>query len=484
MFERIAWLLLALLALAAAPAASTKFPGPPGTGEVVCYSPGCYAAYPTGHCDTCCAGDPNVRPCDDFQYSCSACDCRYPNLCHFGTSHCEPSPGQNVTSQPWPIETPGRCCPDNRAGSSCELCSVGYYGKNCSKCVVGPKGAVCSGHGTCSGSGTHAGTGKCTCDAGWGVEADCSQCELKLWQCPGQVNSTGGICSGHGTCSCTGNRHNQTKCTCERVFTGDDCSMCAVGYESRNGTANCSYCIPGFFGNGPKPGVPPVCNPCPECGPHSVCNGSGTNAGSYVCLCTDGYSGLGCLSAPTNWFVVGPILGCLGLLVGSCVAWRFVVYRRQKRESAQAAVAAALLADQKKAEAAAAKAAKKAKKRRKAAKKAKKGKKKRRRRKQQQLPLAESFSGRKEGEEVDDGAGVGAGVGAGAAAGELATSPGAGADAADSDLEAGAGSPVADDTDSDADGDSPMLAGTYVPPTVPAEPLAAVLPEGELPDVV
>ena len=98
-----------------------------------------------------------------------------------------------------------------------------------------------------------------------------------------------------------------------------------------NGSTDCSYCAEGYFGNDPSPGEALVCSPCPFCPGHGVCDGSGTTKGSYTCHCVDGYEGATCSSTPTNWLIVGPILGGVGLLLGLCIGWRVCVCRRQAK---------------------------------------------------------------------------------------------------------------------------------------------------------
>ena len=57
--------------------------------------------------------------------TCLCSDCRDP-LCKYEVSHCVPAPGQNTTSQPWPVEIPGVCCDAGKVGPHCADCGPGY----------------------------------------------------------------------------------------------------------------------------------------------------------------------------------------------------------------------------------------------------------------------------------------------------------------------------------------------------------------------
>ena len=39
------------------------------------------------------------------------------------------------------------------------------------------------------------------------------------------------MCSGHGTCKCTGSLRNETMCECSTRFAGPDCSVCNTQYR-------------------------------------------------------------------------------------------------------------------------------------------------------------------------------------------------------------------------------------------------------------
>ena len=131
-------------------------------------------------------------------------------------------------------------------------CAPGFYGRLCEPCD-------CSGHGACD-DGVD-GTGECFCDALY----DGLRCDA---------------CIKHAV--------GYPSCACERVWTGDTCASCAIGFDCSaypnvtcavgwnqtgvgdDGYPICGECLPGFGGDPTKD-----CMPClggvPPCNDRGTC---------------------------------------------------------------------------------------------------------------------------------------------------------------------------------------------------------------------
>lgn len=192
---------------------------------------------------------------------------------------------------------------------------------------------------------------------------NCTACDLDKWDCPGK--ELGRICNNHGACLCTGLFPANATCECDYRFMGNNnCTQCSLGYVG----AECDQCDDGFFGNNPANSSVLICESCPDCGQHGFCNGSATTHGPGTCVCTDGYSGDGCVAAPFNIkaAIIGGSIGG-GIIVCGCFA--YWVYRAktaiehwQHRRAAARAAQAAAAAREAEAAAAAKKKSKKSKK--------------------------------------------------------------------------------------------------------------------------
>ena len=170
-------------------------------------------------------------------------------------------------------------------------CAIGWAGAGCapktSDTAAAIAGAVagcergCSGHGVCS-LGV-SGVAFCTCALGW-AGADCDVAA----PCPSS-------CSGYGVC-------HYGKFLCAAGSLGADCSQVVTSgngpfsecADDCSGAGICvngpCECVPGFSGaNGLH------VDPCPlGCSGRGICEIRATSA---ACMCTVGYSGLGCEEA-------------------------------------------------------------------------------------------------------------------------------------------------------------------------------------------
>lgn len=91
---------------------------------------------------------------------------------------------------------------------------------------------------------------------------------------------------------------------------GTGVCVCTAGWSG----ATCSGCLVGFYG--------PLCSSCPDCGDHGSCEGSGSHSGTGACVCSGGWSGRVCNSPPAAQGAPAPVNGgaiAAGVIVGLLV---------------------------------------------------------------------------------------------------------------------------------------------------------------------
>ena len=175
-------------------------------------------------------------------------------------------------------------CRRGYAGAKCDQCAPNFENyPSCTEteCTIA---ANCHGHAdTVSGDPTEGCV--CACTKGFDGE-ECSMCAAgyenypTCSQIPCSVNTD---CSGHAT-SVTGTVYGGCGCTCSTGFAGEACNRCDIHYE-------------GY----------PACTPI-ACTSRADCNGhassvSGTTASGCTCTCATGFSGATCNQCAENFEV-------------------------------------------------------------------------------------------------------------------------------------------------------------------------------------
>ncbi len=179
-------------------------------------------------------------------------------------------------------------CLDDSGQAVCE-CDTGYAGGDCRGCDSQYQDndgdgtceqscalvqLYCSGHGQCS---DVSGTALCVCYDGFGGD-DCSECAAgyhpdAIGGCILDTTCQANSCSNHGTCD---DSSGEIVCDCGVEYTGENCQVCASGYQDNNHDGTC-------LANCMTSGL--------DCGQHGLCSDS---SGIATCRCQDGYSGQGC----------------------------------------------------------------------------------------------------------------------------------------------------------------------------------------------
>ena len=179
------------------------------------------------------------------------------------------------------------------AGCVCE-CRKGYAGAKCDQCATNFENypscteVTCTNVDNCHGhadtvSGTPSTGCTCVCTSGFGGE-QCNMCAAgyenyptcSLIQC--NINTD---CSGHAA-SVTGTVYSGCECACSTGFAGNACDRCNIHYE-------------GY----------PACTPI-SCTSHADCNGhassvSGTTTSGCTCTCATGFNGTTCNQCAVNF---------------------------------------------------------------------------------------------------------------------------------------------------------------------------------------
>uniref|UniRef100_A0A1L8DNP2 Putative conserved secreted protein n=1 Tax=Nyssomyia neivai TaxID=330878 RepID=A0A1L8DNP2_9DIPT len=201
------------------------------------------------------------------------------------------------------IDTLAVCCPDNHFGANCESCSD------------------CHGNGQCKGNGTRKGNGKCLCDSGYAGEG-CTECAMQFYEAfrdeekllcspchAACANSTG--CKGPGPRSCN---------TCSKGWVaasgeGSGCMDINECLEVRNACQRNQFCVnkEGSFA-------------CIDC--DKSCSGC-TGDGPDLCtVCADGYELRNGLCTDTagekrdQYVTMTRYLTYLGLCIATCVIFQ------------------------------------------------------------------------------------------------------------------------------------------------------------------
>jgi len=177
------------------------------------------------------------------------CECTKPFR---GTSCDEEMAVQEAVTKPVKFET-------EEPPSGLRMALAGFMGQMPIPCIED-----CNGNGKCSAKGV------CECSPGYSGNA-CQD------YCPN-------LCSGQGQCT-TG------RCLCLAGFGGPDCSvkMCCSGHGDCSMPGQC-ICNPGWLGE--------QCEVMSQC-PDPSCSGHGTCKDGN-CECTAGFSGVTCMSQPTE----------------------------------------------------------------------------------------------------------------------------------------------------------------------------------------
>lgn len=130
---------------------------------------------------------------------------------------------------------------------------------------------TCGGRGDCDDT---SGAAVCMCDAAYSGD-DCTMCAFGFQDADGDGICTAGCgddtCSGFGTCSDTS---GEIFCDCAEGHDGADCSVCRAGFEDVDGDGSCE----------------PACGAM-QCSGNGTCDNSG---GTIVCECLEGHEGDDC----------------------------------------------------------------------------------------------------------------------------------------------------------------------------------------------
>ena len=172
-----------------------------------------------------------------------------------------------------------RCtCITGHAGADCSQCADGYQDHDGDgACLPGCDlfGGNCGAHGHCDDS---SGTAECVCDTGHSGD-NCAICAEGYQDHDGDgacwpTCATAGLdCGDHGACDDSG---GLAVCACDAGYAGELCSLCAGGYQDHDGDGLCALdCAHAGLG----------------CSGHSHCDDSG---GAALCVCDDGYTGADC----------------------------------------------------------------------------------------------------------------------------------------------------------------------------------------------
>lgn len=209
--------------------------------------------------------------------------------CGESTSSCpegeQDRDGDGVCAPACAVDTcGGRGDCDDTSGAAVCTCDPEYAGDDCASCAFGFQDAdgdgVCTagcGDETCGGFGTCSdATGAIFCDCVEGHDgADCTLCRAGYEDVDGDgacEPACGAMqCSGNGTCD---NRGGVIVCDCLEGHEGDDCSVCAAGYQDADGDGRCA----------------PGCD-------DATCSGRGTcddSSGRVICTCDFGSGGVAC----------------------------------------------------------------------------------------------------------------------------------------------------------------------------------------------
>ena len=265
-----------VLAALAGTAGATEGEGGPPTGLGRCCFAGTDGAAclsDPNHCQQgCLDGSASGEQCKNCQcLSAAGTCCKNGYACNLPAGS-PPNPQTGVCQPYCPLSAAGVICygngkctapntcecksPGFDAAQGCKTCKVGFYGPNCDSCPMSNGGApssaasACSDHGTCDGSGTMSGSGTCSCEKGF-TGADCSSC-VTGYGPPGKCDTP--ICASpcqHGKCSAP------DTCTCEDGWSGDTCD-----------TASCEKL--------------------------AGCHGNGKCSAPNTCTCNEGYQGKAC----------------------------------------------------------------------------------------------------------------------------------------------------------------------------------------------
>ena len=163
-------------------------------------------------------------------------------------------------------------CPAGYAGDLCAQCADGYSRVE-TECIPNQKCSLttCNGQGTCD---DRSGLVVCTCTNDLDPDTLCAEC------LPGKQDSDDDrLClpsCASADLDCTGNsacndNSGVATCVCSWGYAGDNCDICASGYQDHNGDG--------------------ICAPdCPtsslDCGAFGTCNDT---SGTTLCVCDTGY---------------------------------------------------------------------------------------------------------------------------------------------------------------------------------------------------
>ncbi len=225
----------------------------------------CLPGYDGDQCDQCA---PGYQDHDQDQVCRPTCT---DTLCHGGT--CDDASGTV------------RCtCPLSRTGTHCEDCAEGYQDHDgdghcrpdCAQAdLTCSARQVCddaSGEAQCACVLGYAGDGCLDCAPGWQDNAGTGECRIGC-------ELADIACGPHGRCS---DATGYIGCACDPGYAGNRCQLCANHWQDHDTDGLCTEACT---------------HPELSCG-HGTCDDT---SGTALCLCDEGYTGVGCSECADQW---------------------------------------------------------------------------------------------------------------------------------------------------------------------------------------
>ncbi|KAH9524561.1 hypothetical protein Btru_027181 [Bulinus truncatus] len=231
----------------------------------------CGEGYLGRSCENCAPGYKRIysKP-SEFLGNCVPCECNgHSNLCDSSTGICQD-------------------CQNNTAGTSCEVCKIGYYGNpliSCTKCPCNQPRVI---NETCHLQNSSDGLSSIAvcnfCRPGY-IGDLCDRCDIDYY---GEPNKNNGSCL---LCECNGNSQS-----CDNI-TGL-CSFCS----SNTTGSKCEHCLKGFYGNASLQN-------CQECNCRAA-NSTNCDRLTGQCACLPGVEGRDCSYCIHNYWGYNSSSGC------------------------------------------------------------------------------------------------------------------------------------------------------------------------------
>ncbi len=229
------------------------------TGEALC---ACDTGYTGAACDACALG---YQDNDDNGTCVPNCATSGLNCGEFGT--CSDNSGV------------ARCaCDIGYTGAACDACATGYQ-DNDQDGVCAPdcatSGLNCGSNGSCSDT---SGAATCMCATGYDGPT-CDACATGYQDndfnfiCEESCTISTLSCNEHGSCNDTS---GTPECACEAGYAGNNCELCASGYQDNDRDGLCSWdCTMADL----------------TCSDRGSCSDT---SGTAICVCDEGYDGQDC----------------------------------------------------------------------------------------------------------------------------------------------------------------------------------------------